>query len=163
MGHHTTPQARAALRGGFIALASLACMHLTALASEPMPRMPPERQPATWQQAGIEAALTDPDFVVQYHALDYCLRKKWVAQLHLPTTQWQKWLAHPDRDIRELAARAAAQLGAQMPKPRAIVAVSAHWNTGIPMLTGAVSPPTARVTSTCPTASTKPSRRSPSA
>lgn len=115
MGHHTTPQARAALRGGFIALASLACMHLTALASEPMPRMPPERQPATWQQAGIEAALTDPDFVVQYHALDYCLRKKWVAQLHFSTEQWLKWLGHENLEVKALAAEEAGQLGAQMP------------------------------------------------
>ncbi|MCX9156369.1 dioxygenase [Niveibacterium sp. 24ML] len=40
------------------------------------------------------------------------------------------------------AARLWAQLGAQMRKPRAILAVSAHWTTGTPMLTGAVSPPT---------------------
>ncbi|GAA5184378.1 class III extradiol ring-cleavage dioxygenase [Niveibacterium umoris] len=39
-------------------------------------------------------------------------------------------------------ARAWAALGAQLPTPRAIIAVSAHWNTGIPMLTGAASPPT---------------------
>ena len=40
------------------------------------------------------------------------------------------------------ASRLWAQLGAQMPKPRAILAISAHWNTSIPMLTGAALPPT---------------------
>ncbi|MFC5457666.1 hypothetical protein [Prosthecobacter fluviatilis] len=77
--------------------------------------IPPEKEPAPWQRAGIEAALADPAPMVQYHALHYCKRKKWVAQLHLPTTQWLKWLALPDRDVRELATSAAAQLGAQMP------------------------------------------------
>lgn len=40
------------------------------------------------------------------------------------------------------AARAWAKLGASLPRPRAIIAVSAHWNTGIPMLTGAEAPAT---------------------
>jgi HEAT repeat protein len=114
MGHHTTLQALAALRGGFIALGMLAFAHCAA-ASENSPRMPPEQQPAAWQQAGLEAALADPDFGVQYHALDYCLRKKWVAQLHFSTEQWLKWLGHENSEVKALAAEAAGQLGAQMP------------------------------------------------
>jgi len=100
---------------GLLAAAALACMQLGALASPPMPRMPPEKEPAPWQRAGIEAALSDPAPMVQFHALYYCKIKKWVAQLHLPTTHWLKWLAVPDRDIQAQAAKAAVQLGAQTP------------------------------------------------
>lgn len=106
---------QALLRGGFIALAILLCMPPVAPASPPMPRVPPEAKPAAWQRAGIEAALKDPDLSVQYHALDCCRRKQWVAQLHLPTSQWLQWLAHSDQEVRALAAQAAGQLGAQMP------------------------------------------------
>lgn len=80
-----------------------------------MPRMPPEKEPAPWQRAGIEAALSDPAPMVQFHALYYCKIKKWVAQLHLPTAQWLKWLAVPDWEIQAQAAKAAVQLGAQTP------------------------------------------------
>ncbi len=114
MGHPTTLQARAALRGGFIALGMLAFAHC-APATENSPRMPPEKEPAAWQRAGLEAALGDPDFVVQYHALDYCLRKKWVVQLHFSTEQWLKWLGHENSEVQALAAEATGQLGAQMP------------------------------------------------
>ncbi|WP_395734365.1 HEAT repeat domain-containing protein [Prosthecobacter sp.] len=86
-----------------------------AQASESRPQMPPEAKPAAWQLAGIEAALKDPDLWVQYHALDYCRGKEWVEQLHFPAAQWLLWLAHPNQEARELAARAATQLGAQMP------------------------------------------------
>lgn len=100
---------------GLLAAAVLACMQLAAQASEPMPRLPTEEEPAAWQRAGIEAALKDPAPMVQLHALDYCRRKKWVAQLHLPTAQWLKWLAHPNWEMQSLAAGAAVQLGAQTP------------------------------------------------
>lgn len=53
--------------------------------------------------------------MVQFYALYYSKRKKWVAQLHLPTAQWLKWLALPDWDMQSLAAEAAVQLGAQTP------------------------------------------------
>jgi|GEM_PF-3681073 len=98
-----------------LAAAALACTHFAALASEPMPRLPPEKEPAAWQRAGIEAALKDPAPMVQFYTLDYCRRKKWVAQLHLPTAQWLKWLALPDWDMRSLAAEAAVQMGEQTP------------------------------------------------
>jgi hypothetical protein len=86
-----------------------------AQASSPMPRMPPEAEPAAWQRAGLEAALADPDFEVQYHALDYCASKKWAVQFHFTTEQWLKWLGHAQPELRAVAAKAAGQLGAQMP------------------------------------------------
>ncbi|OYW73021.1 MAG: hypothetical protein B7Z37_23125 [Verrucomicrobia bacterium 12-59-8] len=108
-------QKRRALRHGALALAVLACMQLSAVSSQPMPRMPPEEQPAAWQRAGIEAALADPDFGVRDHALDYCRRKQWVAQIHLPTAQWLLWLGLSDQEMHMLAAQAVGQLGAQVP------------------------------------------------
>jgi hypothetical protein len=96
-------------------VAALAFMHLAAQASEPRPRVPPEKEPAAWQRAGIAAALKDPAPMVQFYALAYCKHKQWVAQLHIPTAQWLKWLALPDWDMQSLAAEAAVQLGAQTP------------------------------------------------
>ncbi len=116
MPHQTTLKPLASRwRNLGLAAAALACIHFAALASEPMPQVAPEKEPAAWQRAGIEAALKDPAPMVQFYTLDYCRRKKWVAQLHLPTAQWLKWLALPDWDMQSLAAEAAVQMGAQTP------------------------------------------------
>jgi HEAT repeat protein len=114
MGHHITLQACAALRGGFIALAMLALAG-RASAREYLPRGFYGKEPCAWQRAGIEAALNDPSVWVQGHMLRECAERKWVSQLRIPTTQWLLWLGSPRSEVRDVAAEAAGQLGAQMP------------------------------------------------
>ncbi len=116
---------------GLLAAAALACMQLGALAVENHPVMPPEKEPAPWQRAGIEAALSDPAASVQLHALGYCKDKKWVVPFHFSTEQWLKWLASPDWEMQGQAAEAAGQLGAQMPPEvqRALARLQKNMNT----------------------------------
>lgn len=113
----TSLKAPAACYGnrGWLAAAVLACVQLGALATENHPVMPPEKEPAPWQRAGIEAALSDPAASVQLYALSYCKDKKWVVPFHFSTEQWLKWLALSDGGMQPPAAEAAVQLGAQTP------------------------------------------------
>lgn len=114
MGHHLTLQARAAWRGGFIALAMLAVAR-GASAREYLPQGFYGKAPTAWQRAGIEAALADPSVWVQGHMLRECIERKWIPQLRISTAQWLLWLGHSNLEVQSVAAEAAGQLGAQMP------------------------------------------------
>ena len=129
----THVQTCSTLRRGFIMLALLAWVDL-APATEPGPRMPYEKEPAAWQRAGIEAALNDPALWVQIRTVEYCTDKKWVAHFQISTAQWLRWLGHADWNVQDMAARAAAQLGVQMPPEvqRALVRLQNERSTEPP-------------------------------
>ncbi len=129
----THVQACSTLPRALIALAMLALAHL-APATEPGPRVPYEKEPAAWQRAGIEAALNDPTLWVQIRTVEYCADKKWISHFNVTTPQWLMWLGHSDWNVQDVAARAAAQLGAQMPPEvqRALVRLQNERSTEFP-------------------------------
>lgn len=129
----THVQACSTLPRALIALAMLALAHL-APATEPGPRVPYEKEPAAWQRAGIEAALNDPTLWVQIRTVEYCADKKWISHFNVTTPQWLLWLGHSDWNVQDVAARAAAQLGAQMPPEvqRALVRLQNERSTEFP-------------------------------
>ncbi len=114
MDHHTTLRAGAALRGGFIWLAVLV-LACGAAVAEHLPEGFYGKEPPAWQHTGIEAALRAPSVWVQGHMLSECTERGWIAHLHISPAQWLLWLDHPEPEVRDVAARAAGQLGAQMP------------------------------------------------